>query len=123
MVGTSYIQEKAKIRKKGRFWRELVLCPRKLFTTLENFLSKDIVRICSIIILILFSCLQTQSAESNDISSVAVFQQTPRVLTSVSAVRVGPTENLIKDSSSSSTTAFVFSVFVCAILSSFLLMS
>ena len=63
------------------------------------------------------------SVNSNDISSVAVFQQTSRVLTSVSAVRVGPTENLIKDSSSSSTTAFAFSVFVRAILSFLFFMS
>ena len=111
------------MKKKRGFWRELMLCPWTLFTTLENFLSKDIVSICYIIILILFSCLQTQSALSSEISSVAVFQQTPRVLTSVSAIRVGPTENLIKDSSSSSTTAFAFSVFVCAILSSLLVMS
>ena len=44
--------------------------------------------------------------KSNEISSVAVFQQTPRVLTSVSAVRATPTVDLIKDSSSSSTTEF-----------------
>ena len=61
--------------------------------------------------------------KSNEISSVAVFQQTPRVLTSVSAVRVGPTVDLIKDSSFSSTTEFALSVFVYATLSSFLLMS
>ena len=52
------------------------------------------------------------SVKSNEISSVAVFQQTPRVLTSVSAVQVGPTVDLIKDLSSSSTTAFGFSVFI-----------
>ena len=63
------------------------------------------------------------SAKSNEIASVAVFQQSPRVLTSVSAVRVGPTENLIKDLSSSSTTAFAFSVFVRAILSFLFFMS
>ena len=100
-----------------------MMCPWTLFTTLENFLSKDIVSICYIIILILFSCLQTQSALSSEISSVAVFQQTPRVLTSASAVRVGPTENFIKVLSSSLTTAFAFSVFVCAIFSSLFLMS
>ena len=54
------------------------------------------------------------SVKSNEISSVAVFQQTPRVLTSVSAIQFGPTVDLIKDSSSSWTTEFDFSVFVCA---------
>ena len=63
------------------------------------------------------------SGKSNEISCVAVFQQTPRALTSVSAVQVGPTVDVIKDSSSSSTTAFGYTVFVCATLSSLLLMS
>ena len=63
------------------------------------------------------------SVKSNEISPVEVFQQTQRVLTSISAVRVGATVDFIKDSSSSSTTAFGFSVFVCATLSSLLLMN
>ena len=71
---------------------------------------------------ILFADL-ISSVKSNDISSVAVFQKIPRVLTGASAVRVGPTVDLIKDPSSSSTTAFGFSVFVYATLSSLLLMS
>ena len=71
---------------------------------------------------ILFADL-ISSVKLNDISSVAVFQQIPRVLTSASAVRVGLTVDLIKDSSSSSTIAFGFSVFVYVTLSSLLLMS
>ena len=64
---------------------------------------------------ILFADL-ISSVKSNDISSVAV-------LTGASAVRVGQTVDLIKDSSSPSTSAFGFSVFAYAALSSLLLMS
>ena len=52
-VGTSYILENAKIRKRAGFWRDRNLfhvrqlhCPRKFFSTLENLLSRDIVSIC-----------------------------------------------------------------------------
>ena len=79
--------------------------------------SSDLLVAC-----ILFADL-ISSVKSNDISSVAVFQKMPRVLTGASAVRVGPTVDLIKDLSSPSTTAFGFSVFAYATVSSLLLMS
>ena len=53
MVGTSYILENAKIRKRAGFWRDRNLfhvrqshCSKKFLSTLENLLSRDIVSIC-----------------------------------------------------------------------------